>query len=434
MSQSLLPIYFTLAILFLVFSFLPNGRKVASFFKACLFLLGLMGIKPGILGEQYGAIGIVCLAPFAFSYLVSKSKQAENKWIGWELVLIPVFFVWGTISSNFSEGPIFVQATAVAVLAFVAAYNFSRNERDVIYFVRIFFVVILWQCLSALATILIPSIFTIQVLDLDFGRNWIYFSNNLGAIFVGNNGDLSGSLSALGISVLDRYPRLTAFWGEPSIFAILCAFVSAIHANIHKKWKIGFQVPIIIAILLCQSFGGICIYLVVAASTSLFKSSNSASKFYVVRNRTLVIAFTSILFLFASPQLGSRLDSTNSSFTERAGNQGLPALIIKIFSNPLGTGGSGSINLLQSSANSGILTLVLGLAIFVFIPGIAMKGSSFSPVILVPAIAILFVQPPSLPLWYALLGLFFANVAKQDHSEVHLGGPQIPTSGVYSRE
>jgi hypothetical protein len=233
-------------------------------------------------------------------------------------------------------------------------------------------------------------------------------------VFSGNSYEFSSTLKLLGVSNLENLPRLTGPWGEPGIIAIFAAFLSAIHIFQTRRWSPKVQIPLILSILVAQSFGGTIVFLVVTVSSIFFLDAKSISK--VGRNfrRLVVLGFAGMFFQVVLIQSESKFSSNTVSLTDRSGEKGALDLLGQIFANPLGAQSSGGINLLQATVNSGLPTLFLGLTIFLALPLIAVKQYGFSPIFLVPLVVVAFVQPPALPIWLAFLGIFFGSLEQRN--------------------
>lgn len=402
--------YFVVGLCLFVPGFLGSNRN-QSYFKAALFLLACAGIRPGILGEEFGAIGILLFIPFVVALFASGKAIPNNVKLTGSLVVI--FFAWDSASSGFADVLISIQAATVGVIVLLAAYGFGQTSMQLQAFFRIGFVLVIWQTLASFATFLLPETFPLND-NLQLGRQWIYFTNSLGGIFAGNSFEFSSTLKLVGINGLENLPRLTGPWGEPGIIALFAVFLSAIHLFQNQKWSVKAQIPIILLILSTQSFGGIVAYVVVTGSAVFLVNSNNVSKTQLNLRRLLILGFAGVSLQIALAQSASKFSSSTLSLTDRSGERGVLDLLSQIALNPLGTRESGGINLLQATVNSGLPTLIVGLLIYLFIPLRTIRRFRFSPLFLVPLLAVLFIQPPALPIWLAYLGVSLGSLARED--------------------
>jgi hypothetical protein len=245
---------------------------------------------------------------------------------------------------------------------------------------------------------------------LDIGRDWTYFTNGIGGVFVGYSMELGSALKFVGISGFESLPRLTMFWGEPGIAALFAVLLVSIDLRYQKRWRASVQLPLVAAILATQSFGGLVVYLVVTLSVLAIRNQQAmiASRSMLGKLSIVALAIVVIQLLFVQSQ--SKFGSSSISLTDRAGESGILGSFSQMLSSPLGVGVSGGINLIQAGVNSGLPTLLIGLFLYLFIPLVAMQKYQFSPLFLVPMLAAIFIQPPFLPLWLALLGLFWGDL------------------------
>ena len=404
--------YFAVGLALFVPGFIGSNRN-QHYFRAALFLLACLGIRPGILGEEFGAIGVFLFLPFVVAFL-AKGKPIPND-IKLTGLFVLIFFAWDAASSGFVDGFISIQAGAVGVIVLLAAYGFSQTSIQLQAFFRVGLVVVVWQVAASFATFLFPETFGLSN-NLQLGRQWIYLTNSLGGIFAGNSFEFSSTLKLIGITGLDNLPRLTGPWGEPGIIALFAVFLSAIHLFQNLKWSSKAQIPLILLVLSTQSFGGIVVYVIVTASALFLITSDSASRVQVNLRRLFLVGFAAVSLQIALAQSASKFSSSTISLTDRSGEGGILDLVSQIAANPLGTQASGGINLLQASVNSGAPTLIVGLIIYLVIPLRAASRNGFSPLFLVPLLTVLFIQPPALPIWLAFLGISLGSLSKTSSS------------------
>jgi hypothetical protein len=412
--------YFAVGLSLFVPGFLGSNKN-QHYFRAALFILACAGIRPGILGEEFGAIGVFLFLPFVVVFLAN-GKPIPNS-IKMTALFVLIFFAWDSASSGFVEGFISIQAAAVGVIVLFASYGFSQSSIQLKAFFRLGLVVVIWQVVASFATFLLPATFPLSN-NLQLGRQWIYYTNSLGGIFAGNSFEFSSTLKLIGITGLDNLPRLTGPWGEPGIIALFAVFLSAIHLFQNLKWSPKAQIPIVLLVLATQSFGGIVVYVIVTVSALFLVNSDSVSKIQLNLRRLFIVGFAGVTLQIALAQSASKFSSSTLSLTDRSGERGILQLVSQIVGNPLGTQASGGINLLQASVNSGLPTLIVGLLIYLVIPLRAISRNRFSPLFLVPLLSVLFVQPPALPIWLAFLGITLGSLSTAERTEDRpLAGP-----------
>ena len=405
-------IYFAIGLLLFVIGFLADGKS-QTWARAGLFTLACLGIRPGILGEEFGAIGTVLFIPFLWSLVSSKKVLASS--IKNSVLIIFLLFVWESFSTGFSNVFFSAQAMAVAIVVFLSSLEFSRDSRNVQTYFKLGFTLVIWQTLASFPTYILPNEFVLSN-SIQFGRDWTYLTNALGANFVGSSLEFSSALKLIGISTFESLPRLTMFWGEPGIGALFAVLLASIDLRFQRRWRAKIQIPLVAAILLSQSFGGLFVYLVVSVS-ALFMLNQTGKKAgrSALRRFTILgfsVAVSQVLFV----QSQSKFGASSASLTDRTGEGGVIASLQQIAAAPLGSGSSGGINLIQAGVNSGLPTLILGLMLFVVIPLLETSKLGFSPLFLVPMLAAIFIQPPFLPIWFVFLGIYWGNLINSNEA------------------
>lgn len=398
--------YFAIGLSLVVFGFLADG-KPQTWARAALFMLACLGIKPGILGEEFGAIGAILFVPFLWSLVSSKHLLASS--LKTSVLLICFLFIWESFSSGFSNVFLSGQAMAVAIIVFLSSLEFAKEPRFIQAFFKIGFALVVWQTLASFATYLLPNEFELSN-SLKLGRDWTYLTNSLGANFVGSSLEFASALKLFGISNFESLPRLTMFWGEPGIAALFVVLIASIDLRIQKRWRANIQLPLVAAILSTQSFGGLFVYLVVTISALFVLNQPGTKASRSLLMRLAIIGFSGVVIQVLFVQSESKFGVSSISLTDRAGESGVIGSLFQIASAPLGVGLSGGINLIQAGVNSGLPTLILGLALYLLIPLLEIRRQGFSPIFLVPMLAAVFIQPPFLPLWLAFLGIFWGNI------------------------
>jgi hypothetical protein len=405
--------YFAIGLLLIVVGFLADGR-LQTWAKAALFMLACLGIKPGILGEEFGAIGSVLLIPFLWSLVSSKILLTSS--IKGSVLLICSLFIWESFSSGFSNIFFSVQAMAVAIIVFIASLEFSRDPRIVKAFFKFGFVLVIWQTAASFATYILPNEFELEN-SIQLGRDWTYLTNSLGANFVGSSMEFASTLKLIGISTFESLPRLTMFWGEPGIAALFVVLLASIDLRFQKRWRPNIQLPLVAAIVSTQSFGGLFVYLVVAISALFVLNQNGVKGGISSLRRFSIIGFSAVVIQVLFVQSESKFGASSISLTDRAGEGGVLGSLLQIAGAPLGAGTSGGINLIQAGVNSGLPTLLLGLTLYLFLPILEIKRQGFSPLFLTPMLSAIFIQPPFLPLWFAFLGIFWGNLMNSNEAK-----------------
>ncbi len=413
MINYLVLIYFAIGLLLFVVGFLADG-KAQTWARAGLFMIACLGIKPGILGEEFGAIGTVLFIPFLWSLFSSKTPLPTP--LKASVLLIGAIFIWESLSSRISNIFFSGQAMAVATIVFLASLEFSREPRIVQAFFKLGFTLVVWQTAASFATYIFPNEFVLSN-SIQLGRDWDYLTNALGANFAGSSLEIASALKLIGISTFESLPRLTMFWGEPGISALFVVLLASIDLRFQKRWRANIQLPLVAAILSTQSFGGLFVYFVVVVSALFVLNQTGGKARRSMLRRFSIIGFSGVVLQVLLVQSESKFGASTASLTDRAGEGGLLRSLLQIAAAPLGAGSSGGINLIQAGVNSGLPTLILGLSLYLVIPMLETRRHGFSPIFLVPMLAATFIQPPFLPLWFVFLGIFWGNLLNSNVAE-----------------
>jgi hypothetical protein len=402
--------YFAIGLLLFVFGFLADS-KPQTWARAGLFILACLGIRPGILGEEFGAIGAVLFIPFLWSLFSSKIVLSSSPKAS--VILLCLIFIWESFSTGFSDVFFSAQAMAVAIVVFLSSLEFSRDPRIVQTFFKLGFTLVIWQTAASFPSYILPNEFVLSN-SIQLGRDWTYLTNALGANFVGSSMEFASALKLIGISTFESLPRLTMFWGEPGIAALFVVLLASIDLRFQKRWRAKIQLPLVAAILSTQSFGGLFVYLVVSVSALFLLNQTVEKAGRSTLRRFAIIGFSVAVSQLLFVQSQSKFGASSVSLTDRTGERGALESLMQIAAAPLGSGSSGGINLIQAGVNSGLPTLILGLMLFLVIPLLQTRRLGFSPLFLVPMLAATFIQPPFLPIWFVFLGIYWGNLVNSN--------------------
>jgi len=390
-----------------------TSLRATNFAGAALMILGFIAIRPGLLGEWLGAIGVLALGPVYLAKYeprrlrIQITSGTEKSSASFTIVALCLFFLWDSFRTNFAGGMTLFWAIPVAVLAYLSGSEFASSLARLKTFVKLGFAVVCWQTIAGLATFFLPSFFPVRQISQNLGRDWQYYFNDLGGIFVGKGIETSSILNQFfGLNYNIEQPRLTSFWGEPALFAAFAALISAADLHVYGKFRTAIQVPILLGVLVSQSYGGILCFITIMVFRLIIGSNLSSSVQSKILQRVATLIPIVALALLATSFANTKFSKQNASLDDRLGTSGLGDALTNVFSHPLGaeTEGSG-INLLQMSLRGGVITLILGLVLFLVIPLRNNAGKSESTIFIVAATMAVFIEPPLLPFWFLILGL-----------------------------
>ena len=372
-----------------------SGRGMRKEMVGVLIFIGMLAIRPGLLGEIAGPIG-GCLL-LAVLYLVLLDGRAGGVTIsgkqGWALsmcVLAPI--VLGGLRGAEALSGVLISPVVAAVGLLI-----SREQRILKGLSGATALVAAQQSLGLMVSKLLSFGFTTFIPTGVSRHGWEYSVSGLGSISVGSGGVYK---------IFDQ--RLTGPYGEPGVFAAVLAITGLLDLVSSRSWRWRIQIPIACAILLTQSIAGIGTYALGLLLYLVLDVLNMKIR------RFGFFQYLGILgALFASLAaattrngfLAGKQAANASSVSDRLGGATPAELIATWLSHPLGIHSNSSINLVQSSIAYGPLLLVFGLWLY----GAPLRGRN--PMLVAPVVAavlatVVFAQPPFLYSW-----IFFAFAA-----------------------
>jgi hypothetical protein len=356
---------------------------------ACV-AIGLLMLRPGLIGEWVAPVGVVLLG----SVLVTsgaRHRQVPGSQRTALMLLLPFLVI-----ANRSGGTLaMLSGLVVTPVVMLSGQDVGRRIGAVRIIVRIFAVIAAWQSIA----LVISQAAGLSSYSISRGSGdragWTYTLSGLGSLSTGSGG--------VGRLVNER---LTGPYGEPGCLAGVLACVAALELITERRWRPVIQVPLVFGIVLTQSIAGMGAYV---AALLVWVTLKRLPTLRHSSARDLMVAVAGvglcIVLLTSTSILEAKSEASGASVSDRLGGISLAGLLSSWVSDPLGTSGGNSINLIRTSVTLGPLALAVGLWYFLA-PISGKRGRVVAPLVVAYMLTVLFAQPPFLYSW-----VFFAGVA-----------------------
>lgn len=392
-----------------VFLALTANDAIVDRAAAVLCLSMLLTTSPSILGETYPLLTVLWILPALILYLRLGSRRGD--------ILIPagILMLLGTLLPSLQEGQLRLGAwvsssAAIAVVALLAS-TVATSRRSISFFLTLLYGVVLWQVVAFMqvlgTTSPLGGVSFNPLVETAGGRNWTYQVTDFGATVV-YGGQVFPEVG----------PRLTGWFGEPGLFAVVVVLLGLLDYSISTRFRYR-QLLVLPVLVFTQSFAGLVAIFVAASvlfvAAALSESSKRPALAFCASAATLTVGATVLLggggLSFQAKQEGS-----SQSVADRLSVPSPQGLLGAWMEHPLGTGLQfegqlGQINAIVGSLTYGPLLLGVWVLLYGLLParfGLGQRETALHVVVLV---TILFAQPAFYPLWFffGLLGMIWLN-------------------------
>lgn len=388
-----------------------SGRGMRKEMVGVLIYIGMLAIRPGLLGEIAGPLGgclllaVLCLVLLdgRVGGVTISGKQ------GWALslcILAPI--VLGGLRGVEDLSGV-LMSPVVAAVGLLSA----REQRILKGLSGATALVAAQQSLGLVVSKLLSLGATTFIPTGASRHGWEFSVSSLGSISVGSGGVYK---------IFDQ--RLTGPYGEPGVFAAVLAITGLVDLVSYRSWRWVIQLPIACAIMLTQSIAGIGTYALGLLLYLLIDVFNMRIRRFGVFQYLGIFGALFMSLAAATTRngfLAGKQAANATSVSERLGGATPVELVGTWLSHPLGIHSNSSINLVQSSIAYGPLMLFFGLWLY----GAPLRGRKpllVAPVVVAILATVVFAQPPVMYSW-----IFFAFVASGIGMRVDLTAPTLPT-------
>lgn len=382
----------------------PRSDAVAGIAVASVAILS----PPSLLGES-APLAAVPVA-FALLFLARARKDHTRVNAPWVWVVAPLLGLWWSaiVRGLYFDPTLMLNAVQTAITA-VAAAHLLQSRPVLIIFIRTLLATIWYQVVVGGFGI-VAGRAAIVDLDLVSRPGWTYRLEGPLTYSVG-----SGSLFGTDLN------RLTGWFAEPGIFAAFAASVGLLATINRNSFNIPAQAPIVSALLLSQSLGGLAAYLAGIATWLLMRPASTAARATTSRVWGAALGLASLMTLAFGDgiSLAAKQTTNSSSVEDRLQGVSILQLIESMASAPLGIGRLTyplrEINLLQSAISNGPIVLIAWMMFFLGVGWGARMRLRALPVLAGLLLTVMFAQPAYLNCWILLAGAAMASAVVLFH-------------------